>query len=280
MVKEEIKLLNVDYDGQTIALGVIRKELDKYHSFVGSLTEVDRLNKRCGTSVRLIRPEVADYILMRGKYINLLKDYSPFAVGAIVAHEERANYSSNDRQFGKEVCFYTSNQTVSLTTGKHKGEIASVLVITNPTLDDLIITGGKSVDIRVVVPPERIKVLGEFPSKCGWYFTDPETAIPAGREVEETKDARYLGRFQKPKRNIPGWDPVIPNRGTYVGPIYRSALSEDDFYPAGKGVIMAPMDTKGIVVEILNSDLGKLEEKEEKFGLGKLVRRILRMNRK
>lgn len=282
MKDHQIQAIRVNYHDKPINLGLIRNDLDKCNSFVGSLRAVDELNKTFRTSARLIRSEVADDLLTRGKYLRLLEEYSPFAVGAIVAHEERGSGSYKSRPFGDEVRYSAPydvakkvSQDVNMATGRSKDETDSVLVITNPTLDDLTIDVKDEnykrspqcyvilVNIKIDVPEDRIRLVNNFPSNCGWYQSDNDLAIPTGKEVGESRNARYLARFQKPVHHSGSlaWDPVIPHSGTYVGLIFRSALLEEDFYPARKGIVMAPVDTKGIVVEIPDEDLKKLVER-------------------
>jgi len=277
--QEKMQTTTIKYQSEPITLGLIRKDFDKCNSFLESLKLVDQLNRNHNTSVRLIRPEVADDILTREGYLRLLEEYSPFAVGAIVAHEERASGSYKSRPFNDKVRYHapfevSTNTSVIMITGRFKGETDAALVIMNPTLDDLTIDvddkmykrcpQGYSISKKVTikVPDERIKQVKHFPSECGWYKPNG-LAIPTGCKVEESRDARYLARFQKPVHHSGSlaWDPVIPYSGTYVGLVFRSALPEEDFYPAGKGIVMAPVDVKGIVVEIPNEDLEKLVEK-------------------
>lgn len=271
----------IKYQGKPITLGLIRKDFDKCNSFLESLKLVDQLNRDHNTSVRLIRPEVADDILTKGEYLRLLEEYSPFAVGAIVAHEERAVGSYRSRPFTDEVRYHapyevSTSTSVIMKTGRFKDETDVALIITNPTLDDLTIEVDDKMykrcpqgycivkKVTIKVPDERIDQVEHFPSKCGWYVSN-RLAIPTGSEVKQSTDARYLARFQKPVHHSGSlaWDPVIPYSGTYVGLVFRSALPEESFYPAGKGIVMAPVDVKGIVVEIPDQDLEKLIEKSK-----------------
>jgi len=281
MTKTEIQTTRATYQGEPVNLGLIRRELDKYNSLEGSLRVVDEFNRKHRASVSLIRPEVADELLTKRKYLRLLKEYSPFPVGAIVAHEGRAVGSYESKPFSDEISYSdydvanSISQNVELVTGPFKGKSDSALVIINPTLDDLTIDVMDEAykrdpvcynivkSIKIDCSDERIQQVTDFPSNCGWYKVNG-LAIPIGREVEESEeDARYLARFQKPVHHSGSlaWDPVIPYSGTYVGLVFRSALPEEDFYGAGEGIVMAPVDTKGIVVEIPEKDLRKGFEK-------------------
>ncbi len=202
--------------------------------------EVKSYNEKHGTSVRVIRPLIADYLLVNARRYPMILRFT-FPTSAVIAYEgpeealkEDIVYTTRHNYTGKSTGHAPK---MILSTGKYKGRKGIALVVPDLALDDM---GRDGDDIRIEVPDSRLVVVPDFPSKDGFYAPHPDTAVPYGKEVSYPSDYRELYR----------------DKGSYVGPISRNGDIYDEY--CRKEIYASGFPISGLVVEIPEKDLEKI----------------------
>ncbi len=223
------ELLRVNVAGQKKNLVVLRDngstKLFEAHPLV------EGFNDRHGTNLKVVSYNVADVAQTAGETWRSLPAY---AVDASIAYEKPG------KRLGKEVVFSADgNPRVVLATGKYKGEKDVALVALGVSSADFKKDRNS---LTLVIPESRLIVVPNFPGPDGWYMSHAETGVPAGNEVAQSSDARYLWRLNDSSYVgllVLGGDHL--NRRQCVIAFYRSFFS------------------LGVVAEVPVSDVPKIE---------------------
>ncbi len=142
---------------------------------------------------KLIVPNsVHDGILAETKDQEYLEENYPVWTGTLII------YKAPSKPFGEKVVFSWKDvndlkSSISFTVPKQfRGKKNCALVIEHPDFE-LVKLRNNRYELRV--SDERIHQIEDFPRESGkWYLLHPETKIPQGEPVVESKDARYLWR--------------------------------------------------------------------------------------
>ncbi|MBS3068524.1 hypothetical protein J4450_07485 [Candidatus Micrarchaeota archaeon] len=108
-------------------------------------------------------------------------------------------YKAPDKPFGDKVTFFRRKDnkkvrfSISFKVPKQFQGLANcALAIDHPDFE-LIDLGNNKYEIKLV-EGATIYLIENFPKKNGWYIPHPQTKIPQGKPVEESKEARRLSR--------------------------------------------------------------------------------------
>ena len=193
---------------------------------------------------KLIVPnDIHDRILMETtdkKY--LIQNYSVWT-GTLIIYEKR------DKPFGKEVNFsWKDNNDVEYSISfkvpkQFRGKTNCALVVEHPDfelidreLGDLpkgqTDLGNNNYEIK---PLGEILLIENFPTEtCKWYNPDPETKIPIGEPVKESKEARRLWRLDRAYIGSAG---RVGGAGVFFGD-RRCGVSAFDLWSGVSGVAL------------------------------------------
>ncbi|MBI4399346.1 hypothetical protein HY570_01225 [Candidatus Micrarchaeota archaeon] len=148
---------------------------------------LDRFNGENETSLRVITPRTADFLLVESGVGIRLAPCSPIAVDQVVVYERPGE------PLGQEVVYtYEGSPRIIFSVPrKFRGQRNTALVVTGLTSKDFHREGR---DFRIHVNARRVIPVPEFPDSSGHYLLHPEATIPYGQRVNGSTDARHLWR--------------------------------------------------------------------------------------
>jgi hypothetical protein len=141
---------------------------------------VKSFNEENGTSVRLIRPTHADYLLVEvDSWREVLSAFSS-PVDMVIA------YKKPNQKIGDAVVFADEGEprVILATTGNAKGEKDVAILVPDITADDVKREGN---DYVIEVPQSRLVVVPDFPAENGWYKSYKNTTVPYGTTVSSER---------------------------------------------------------------------------------------------
>lgn len=179
----KIKPVTFNQKGESKVAGLFNKDA-RFHNIHPI---IDQFNGENGTSLRLIRPDTADFLLVESGAGQRLAPCSPIAVDQIVA------YGKPGEPLGQEVVYTYdgSPRMIFSVPRKFRGQRNTALVVTGLTSKDFHREGR---DFRIHVNGRRVIPVPEFPDSTGHYLLHPEATIPYGPRVNGSTDARHLWR--------------------------------------------------------------------------------------
>lgn len=229
----KIKKTSVSFEGQRITLGIL--QLTQSITWLDALKLVQELNIKHKTNFRLVRPEVADYLLIETRDWHRIKSVWYAPVGAAIAYEEPGKPLDTQIIYAHE-----DEPRIILQTGSYQGQRDIALFVPNVTALDIQMDGK---DIVLDIPVTRLIKIPDFPTGCGNHLPYRKTTIPHGQLLSTEDGSRYLWRK----------DP------SYVGPIIR----DFNVGNARARVISAhfPSSMKlGLLIEIPHKEMQTFEQ--------------------
>lgn len=184
--RPRLEMKNFPYKGKQTVVALFRKYKGRWYSKEEDETvtvprayeALEDFNRRYGTNLRAMCPEVAERILTDGtanwRYV---RECSPFLVDAIVGYERPG------KAFGKELVFEPdrNGKRAIMLTHDYEGAENAVIVVRGMTAKDFDTRGRETI---LNVPKERMKLMPGFPQKSEWRRLESGVTIPAGAAVD------------------------------------------------------------------------------------------------
>ncbi|MBU0527540.1 hypothetical protein KKE92_03610 [Candidatus Micrarchaeota archaeon] len=198
-------------------------------------TTVEAFNALHGTNLRVVPHDVADVALNVGETWRSLASCFGFVVDASIAYEKPGT------KLGEEIVFSLEDEPrVVLATGKYEGEEDIALVTLGLSAKDFKKDGNSVV---LDISDDRLIPVPNFPSNSGWYMPHNRTGIPHGREVGESRDARYLNKWNR----------------SYVGLLVRQVDADGCNLRQYADVYSKASWKHAVVAEVSERDAAKIE---------------------
>lgn len=192
-----------------------------------------QLNEEHGTSLRVIKPHVADLILAGDGWL-AFSGLRPFVTDGIVG------YDKPTRKLGSQIVFEADGTRLVLPTGDYVGEKGIALAVLGIGTGDLTERRG---ELEISVEKSRLIAIEDFPSQSGGYVRDAKTTVPHGVMAERLKEAvRQLWRERD---------------SAYIGPIIRDGSSMETRF----SVFLSHHEARryAVVAELPEKDAVRLE---------------------
>ncbi len=226
-----------------VTVGVIRGNgMDRIHPLIDIWRAAEAVAAEQGKPIKVVSPQVADYLLMKTDKAPAMARYSSFPVDGIIAYDRKG------RKPNAEIVFTPgadSGSVIMAVPEKHRGKNRA-LAVCGMRSSDFRMEGR---DVRIEVPAGRVIDIPAFPYEDGWYGFHTGAVIPFGnmvfgQEYTGNKGTEHL-RYQ------------VVGEGPYVGPPFRHVFGN------GTGgmeeiltkVAVSARSMPGIVVELQGAEL-------------------------
>ncbi|MDO8554628.1 MAG: hypothetical protein Q7S22_07510 [Candidatus Micrarchaeota archaeon] len=265
---KQIRLREFDFKGQRVTVGVLKSS--ERNETRPPLVEVPRVvgefNMAHGTDTRIIRPSVADHLIVGGfdedamqcyEFWKLIMKCGDFPTNELVIYEA-PGVPFGDRVFVNQRIKQEDRRCIFEVPENLRSIVNGVLVVSEIHADDFV-KDGKDVLVHIS-DGSRIRNISDFPLTTGQHYEiDPESTVTFGPRLPEywttSKPNMFEHRpvFRCPWRNEKKANVTSVTRQAVIDGVYKGIVFMTQ-EPLGSGHYGV-----GIVVEVPYKDVEKLK---------------------